>query len=61
MKEDLKKLKKEILDELSKAKDSKVLSDLEIKYLGRKGELTKILRSLKDLSVEQKKKIGGKF
>jgi phenylalanyl-tRNA synthetase alpha chain len=58
MKIQLEKLKKEIIDELSKAKDSKVFRDLEIKYLGRKGEFNKILRGLADLGNEEKKTIG---
>jgi len=58
MKEEIEKLKEEILDNLAKAKEEKVLRDLEIKYLGRKGELTKILRSLKNLSGNEKKEIG---
>ena len=58
MKEEIKKLKEEILDNLVKVKGEKSLRDLEIKYLGRKGELTKILRSLKDLSEKEKKEIG---
>ncbi len=32
---------------------------LRIKYLGRKGELTEILRVLKELPLEQRKKIGS--
>ena len=58
MKEKIEKLKNEILGSLAKVKEEKVLKDLEIKYLGRKGELTKILRSLKDLSEKEKKEIG---
>ena len=58
MKEKIEKLKEEILDGLVKVKGEKVLRDLEIKYLGRKGELTKILRSLKDLSGKEKKEVG---
>ncbi|MDD5071828.1 MAG: phenylalanine--tRNA ligase subunit alpha [Patescibacteria group bacterium] len=58
MREKIEKLKKEILDSLARAKDEKVLRDLEIKYLGRKGELTKILRGLKDLNEKEKKEIG---
>lgn len=35
-----------------------MLRDLEIKYLGRKGELTNILRRIAGLSEEEKKTIG---
>jgi phenylalanyl-tRNA synthetase alpha chain len=58
MKDKLEKLKKDIDEQLSKAKDARILRDLEIKYLGRKGELSKILRGLAILSAEEKKTIG---
>jgi len=58
MQDQLNKLKQKILGDLQKVKDSSVLRDLEIKYIGRKGELTKILRSVADLSVEEKKTLG---
>ncbi|MDD4271990.1 MAG: phenylalanine--tRNA ligase subunit alpha [Patescibacteria group bacterium] len=58
MQEKLLKLKQEILNQLESIKQADVLRDLEIKYLGRKGELTKILRSVADLSVEEKKTLG---
>ncbi|MCF7794742.1 phenylalanine--tRNA ligase subunit alpha [Patescibacteria group bacterium] len=35
------------------------LRTLRIKYLGRKGELSQILRNLKDLSVTEKKELGA--
>jgi len=58
MQDQLNKLREKILGDLEKVKDSSVLRALEIKYLGRKGELTKILRSVADLSAEQKKTLG---
>lgn len=58
MQEKLLKLKEEIINQLEKVKNSPVLRALEIKYLGRKGELTKILRSVADLSAEEKKTLG---
>lgn len=58
MKDKLEKLKNKIIDELSKTKDSKVFRDLEIKYLGRKGELTGILRNIASLNAEEKAEIG---
>lgn len=58
MKNKLQNLKEEMFKRLEEVKDSDVLRDLEIKYLGRKGELTKILRNLKNLDAEQKKNLG---
>lgn len=54
-------LKKQALKSIRAAKDERALEELRIKFLGRKdGELTKILRSLKDLSLEQKQLVGPK-
>jgi phenylalanyl-tRNA synthetase alpha chain len=36
-----------------------VLEQLRVSYLGKKGELTSILRGLKKLPVEERKEIGG--
>ena len=55
----LEELKNEALDDLDLAQTAKELEDVKVKYLGRKeGALTKILRSLKDMSGEEKRKIG---
>ncbi len=58
MRNKLENLKKEIFKRLEEVKDAAVLRDLEVKYLGRKGELTKILRNLKNLDSQQKKDLG---
>ena len=51
-------IKNRALTEIEAASYEKSLEQLRIKYLGRKGELTLILRSLKDLSLEERRKIG---
>jgi len=59
LKDDLLKLKDAALADLGKIKDPKSLEDFGIKYFGRKdGELTKILRGLKDLAIEERKIVG---
>jgi len=58
MEKELKKLKQEIIDQLERVDNDKALKQLEIKYLGRKGVLTKILRQLTDLSDTDKKTVG---
>lgn len=58
MKDKLQKLKVEILAELEKVNQLEVLRALKIKYLGRKGELTKILRAIAELSAVEKKSVG---
>lgn len=45
---------------LEKAKDEKALEGLRVKFLGRKSELTDILRSIKDLKLEEKGPVGKK-
>jgi|APSaa5957512622_1039677.scaffolds.fasta_scaffold03962_6 phenylalanyl-tRNA synthetase alpha chain len=58
MEKKLKDLKEQFLKEVTEVKDSKLLLDLKTKYLGRKGELTNVLKEVKDLAVEEKPKIG---
>lgn len=58
MKDKLLRLKQEISDNLGRVKNADALRDLEIKYLGRKGEFTEILRGIAGLSGEEKETIG---
>ncbi len=51
-------IKTQALENIKKAQNEKELFDLRVKYLGRKSGFNKILKSLKDLSLEEKKKIG---
>ena len=56
---DLAKLKNKAFKELEKVKTSADLEQFRIKYLGRKGEITAVLRSLKDMPVAMRRKIGS--
>lgn len=58
MKEQLLALQKACLDAIKKADSSNALQEIEVKYLGRKGELTAILRGVKDLPDAQKPIVG---
>ncbi|MDH4330076.1 MAG: phenylalanine--tRNA ligase subunit alpha [Candidatus Moranbacteria bacterium] len=51
-------IKSEFLGEIENVSDLDVLNDIRVKYLGRKSELGEALKGLKDLSVDEKKKIG---
>jgi phenylalanyl-tRNA synthetase alpha chain len=51
-------IKQKFLKEIAQAKDLKALEEIYRLYLGRKGELTKILRSLKDLPEKERKEKG---
>ena len=54
----IEEIRKLAFKETEATKNSEELEKLRIKYLGRKGELTQILRSLKDLSLEKRRQIG---
>ena len=59
MREQLEKIKKAATDEFSVAADLKVLDELRIKYLGKKGELTSVLKGMGQLSAEERPVIGA--
>ncbi|MGB3081469.1 MAG: phenylalanine--tRNA ligase subunit alpha [Candidatus Omnitrophota bacterium] len=51
-------IERELTAALLECKDPQQAENLRIKYLGRKGELTEILRSVSDLPEDQKKEVG---
>lgn len=53
-----KQIGKQAFDELGRIENLAELEKFRIKYLGRKGKLTVVLRSLKDLPISQRKKVG---
>ncbi|MBU1131123.1 phenylalanine--tRNA ligase subunit alpha [Patescibacteria group bacterium] len=58
MKDQLTKLKDQAVKEFKKSNVLDDLKKLQTKYLGRKGELTKVLRQVKDLAEAERPKIG---
>ena len=58
MKEKLQAIKEEALKSINEATDLKVLNDIRVNILGKKGELTSVLRGMKDLSKEERPVIG---
>lgn len=58
MKERLEALKKDALAELAGVNDAQALGDIRVKYLGKKGALTEILRGMGALSAEERPVIG---
>jgi phenylalanyl-tRNA synthetase alpha chain len=58
MLERLNKLKEDTLALVKTITDDKALADIRVKILGRKGELTGILRGLKDLPMELRTEVG---
>lgn len=61
MKEQLQKLKEEIIEKLNNIKNATDLKDVELKYFSRKGEMSKLMSNLKDLSVELRKEAGALY
>lgn len=58
MEETLRNLLEEAKKELSSAENLKTLEEIRVKYLGKKGELTKILRGMGNLSPDERPIIG---
>ena len=56
---ELKQIGKQAFEEIEKVKNPDELEAFRIKYLGRKGELTAVLRSLRDLSEKERKSTGS--
>ena len=59
MKEKLETIKKQAKERIEEIKDLQALNELKVKILGKKGELTEILRGMKDLSLEERPIIGN--
>ena len=58
MKEKIEEIKKRVIEETKNITDLKSLEDIKIRALGKKGELTAILKSLKELAAEEKPIVG---
>lgn len=56
---EIEELKNRALGEIAGAKNEEGLEKIRVQFLGRKGELTEILRSLKSLSDDEKRTRGG--
>ena len=59
MKEQIEQIRKNATEEISKVTDAKELNDIRVKYLGKKGELTAVLRGMGALSAEERPVIGS--
>lgn len=58
MQERISEILKEAKDRLEKAGETKEVEDIRVAILGKKGQLTEILRGMGGLSKEEKKEIG---
>ena len=59
MKEMLQKLREASVDAILQADDITALENLRVKYLGKKGELTAILKQMGRLSAEERPAMGS--
>ena len=58
MKEKLEKIKAEALARIESADALEKLNDIRVAYLGKKGELTSLLKGMKDVAPEDRPKVG---
>lgn len=58
MKEKLQAIREEAIAKIEAAKDLDTLNDIKVNVLGKKGDLTQVLKSMKDVAPEDRPKIG---
>ena len=58
MNQKVSEIKEKALKLIEEAKDKNALEDVRVKFLGKKGELTTILRSMGNLSKEERPAMG---
>ena len=58
MKERLQNIKDEALKAIEAADMPEKLNDVRVKFLGKKGELTAVLKGMKDVAPEDRPKVG---
>ena len=59
MEEKISEIRTHSIEEIEKCKTQKELNDLKVKYLGKKGELTAVLRGMGSVSPEERPVIGS--
>ena len=59
MKEQIEQIRQNAMKEMENVQDEKELNDIRVKYLGKKGELTALLRGMGALSEEERPIIGS--
>jgi len=58
MRDTLEQIKKEAIETIARVTSGKELDDMRVKYLGKKGELTAVLKQMGKLSPEERPVIG---
>ena len=59
MQDQLEEIRKKAKEEIKNAQDAKQLDEVRVKYLGKKGELTAVLRGMGGLSPEERPVVGS--
>ncbi|MBQ4424928.1 MAG: phenylalanine--tRNA ligase subunit alpha [Lachnospiraceae bacterium] len=59
MQEKLKKIREEALARLEAAASSDAINEIRLAYLGKKGELTEVLKGMREVAPEDRPKVGG--
>ncbi len=59
MKEQIAKIKETSIKEIKDCQEEKTLGEIKVKYLGKKGELTALLRGMGALTPEERPQIGS--
>ncbi len=58
MKDKLQVIMQNAMEQINAAQDMNVLNDVRVAVLGKKGELTNVLKSMKDVAPEDRPKVG---
>lgn len=58
MKDQLEKIEQEALRQIENSDALEKLNEIKVAYLGKKGELTSVLKSMKDVAPEERPKVG---
>ena len=58
MKEKLEKIMQDALAQIEQTQGLEKLNDIRVAFLGKKGELTSVLKSMKDVAPEDRPKVG---
>ena len=58
---DIKKVLNEATKQIERCSSEQELQNVKVAYLGKKGKITELLKSLKDLSLDEKKSTGAEL
>ena len=58
MKDRLEQIKKEAIAQIQASDVPEKLNDVRVRFLGKKGELTAVLKGMKDVAPEERPKVG---